>query len=119
VALINHNDIKVILIKLFVWLWSSRRKIIFNQLLIKAHKAGKPLDDIIKNMNDVIEDYQMKSRPQFAAKVGMVDEIVDMPKLRDYITAFADAVYQDPASVCPIHQMITPRTIREFETFQK
>ena len=44
----------------------------------------------------------------------MVDEIVDMTKLRDYMVAFTDAAYQNPTAICPVHQMILPRICRDF-----
>lgn len=59
-------------------------------------------------MNDMIQLYHEKSRPEYCAKVGMVDEIVDMTELRPYIQAFTEAVYQNPKSICPMHQMVTP-----------
>ena len=83
--------------------------------LVKDKEAGRPLDDTIAQMNRLIEDYGEKSRPKFAAKLGMADEIVDMPLLRGYIEAFTESAYQDPASICPFHQMLTPRAIREHE----
>ncbi len=45
----------------------------------------------------------------------MVDEIVDLPMLRNYIVAFTDAAYQNPKAICPFHQMVTPRAIREWD----
>ena len=53
------------------------------------------------------------------SKAGLVDEIVDMPMMRNYIVAFADSCYQNPESICPFHQMLLPRTIRDFDTFKK
>ena len=32
--------------------------------------------------------------------------------LRDYLKGFAGALYQNPISICPRHQMLTPRIIR-------
>ena len=49
----------------------------------------------------------------------MVDEIVDMTELRPYIKAFTEAVYQNPKSICPMHQMVTPRAIREWNDAHK
>ena len=49
----------------------------------------------------------------------MVDEIVDMTELRPYIQAFTEAVYQNPKSICPMHQMVTPRAIREWTDAHK
>ena len=70
-------------------------------------------------MNANIQDYAEKSKPQYCALKGMVDEIVDMPALRGYMVAFADSAYQNPKAICPFHQMLLPRAIREFDKFQK
>jgi glutaconyl-CoA decarboxylase len=51
--------------------------------------------------------------------MGFVDEIAPLPGLRAYVRAFAGAVYQNPKSICPFHQMLLPRTLRDFETFVK
>ena len=82
--------------------------------LVKDRKAGKPLDDTIAKMNALINEYNEKSKPAFCAKEGFVDEIVDMPMLRNYMLAFTDAVYQNPESICPVHQMLLPRIIRDY-----
>ena len=87
--------------------------------LVKASKAGQPLDDIIENMNELINAYHVKSRPKFAAKLGMVDEIVPMDDLRNYMMAFTQAAYQNPSTICPPHQMLTPRCIREYNKTKK
>jgi glutaconyl-CoA decarboxylase len=42
----------------------------------------------------------------------MVDEVVKMGDLRNYLKAFAGAAYQNPTSICPQHHLITPRVIR-------
>lgn len=91
----------------------------FSRRLAKDHKAGKDLEPTIEKMNKLINEYTAKSRPDYCAKTGMVDEIVPLYDLRGYITAFANAVYQNPKSICAFHQMILPRAIREFETFTK
>ena len=70
-------------------------------------------------MNDMIQLYHEKSRPAYCAKVGMVDEIVDMTDIRPYIQAFTEAAYQNPKSICPMHQMVTPRAIREWNDAHK
>ena len=85
--------------------------------LVKANKAGQPLDDIIENMNELINAYYSKSRPKFAAKLGMVDEIVPMDDLRNYMMAFTQAAYQNPTTICPPHQMLAPRCIREYNMY--
>ena len=87
--------------------------------LVKANKAGQPLDDIIENMNELINAYYSKSRPKFAAKLGMVDEIVPMDDLRNYMMAFTQAAYQNPTTICPPHQMLAPRCIREYNKTKK
>ena len=48
-----------------------------------------------------------------------MDEVVDMPMLRNYIVAFAEAVYQNPESICPFHQMLIPRMIRDYDNGHK
>lgn len=80
--------------------------------LVKDQDAGKPLDGTIAKMNDIIQQYQDKSRPAYCAKKGLVDEIVDYSDLRKYCQAFVGCYYQNPKSICAVHQMITPRVIR-------
>ena len=91
----------------------------YSRRLAKDKKAGKDLQPTIDRMNKLIEDFVTKSRPKFCAQDGMVDEIVDMNMIRPYIVAFTEAAYQNPKSVCPFHQMLLPRTIRDFGTFVK
>ena len=91
----------------------------YSRKLVKASKAGEDLAPIIKKMNDMIQLYHEKSRPAYCAKVGMVDEIVDMTDLRPYIQAFTEAAYQNPKSICPMHQMLAPRSTREFINYGK
>lgn len=91
----------------------------YSRRLAKDHKAGKDLQPTIDKMNQLINEYTAKSRPAYCAKIGMVDEIVPLYDLRGYIQAFANAVYQNPKSICAFHQMILPRVIREFETYTK
>jgi len=91
----------------------------YSRRLAKDRKAGKDLQPTIDKMNDLINSFVTNSRPKICAKLGLVDEIVDMNKMRGYIVAFAEAAYQNPASICPFHQMMLPRAIREFDTFKK
>ena len=91
----------------------------YSRKLVKASKAGEDMTPIIDQMNKMIQLYTDKSRPAYCAKMGMVDEIVDMTELRPYLQAFTEAVYQNPKSICPMHQMVTPRACREFETYKK
>ena len=91
----------------------------YSRKLVKASKEGTDMTPIIKQMNKMIQLYTDKSRPAYCAKMGMVDEIVDMTELRPYLQAFTEAVYQNPKSICPMHQMVTPRACREFITYEK
>jgi glutaconyl-CoA decarboxylase len=63
-------------------------------------------------MNQMIQDYQDKSRPAYCAKMGFVDEIASLTGLRAYIQAFTGANYQNPRSITPVHQMLLPRIIK-------
>ncbi|NLN88453.1 MAG: glutaconyl-CoA decarboxylase subunit alpha, partial [Syntrophomonadaceae bacterium] len=65
-----------------------------------------------EKMNEIVQDYHDKSRPIYCAKTGFVDEICDLSDLRKYCIAFVGASYQNPTSICPPHQMITPRVIK-------
>ena len=91
----------------------------YSRRLAKDKKAGKDLQPTIDKMNALIEAFHTKSRPKVCAELGLVDEIVDFTNLRGYVEAFAEAAYQNPKSVCPFHQMLLPRAIREFDTFTK
>ncbi len=84
----------------------------FARRLVKEKDSGKPLDPVIKQMNKTVQEYVDKSRPSYCAKMGLVDEIVPMRDLRKYLVAFANCAYQNPASICPQHQMILPRVIK-------
>lgn len=91
----------------------------YSRRLAKDRKAGKDLQPTIDKMNDLIQAFHTKSRPKVCAELGLVDEIVDMTALRGYVEAFTEAAYQNPESICPFHQMLLPRAIREFDTFVK
>ena len=91
----------------------------YSRKLVKEKKAGTDLKPTIDKMNEMIQMYTDKSRPKYCTVKGMADEIVDLTEIRPYIQAFTEAAYQNPESICPFHQMITPRAIREFETFKK
>ena len=84
----------------------------YSRRLVKDDKSGKDLQETIEKMNKLIEDYRKKSEPMYTAKTGMVDEIVNLNALRNYIVAFAQSVYQNPKEICPVHQMMLPRIIR-------
>lgn len=81
--------------------------------LVREKKAGHDLGPTIDKMNAMIQDYNEKSRPAYCAKMGFVDEIVKLPQLRRYVLAFTAAAYQNPKSICPAHQMLLPRVIRD------
>jgi len=83
--------------------------------LVKEQKAGNDLQPTIDKMNKLIQEYSDKSRPKFCAKLGLCDEIVDMNDMRPYIQAFVNSCYQNPTSICPFHQMLLPRIIRDFD----
>ena len=65
-----------------------------------------------QKMNEMAKKYYDTSRPDYCARHGFVDEIVDLTALRNYLKAFAGAVYQNPQSICPRHHMLLPRIIR-------
>ena len=81
--------------------------------LVREKKAGHDLGPTIDKMNALIQDYNDKSKPAYCAKMGFVDEIVKMPALRNYVLAFTEAAYQNPKAICPFHQMLLPRIIRD------
>ena len=91
----------------------------YSRKLVKAKKAGEPLQPIIDKMNAMIQMYTDKSRPKYCTKQGMVDEIVDLTDLRPYIQAFTEAYYQNAQAICPMHQMLAPRSTREFINYGK
>jgi len=80
--------------------------------LVKEEAAGNDLGPVLDKMNQMIKDYQDKSRPAYCAMKGLVDEIVELPALRRYIQAFVGANYQNPRSITPVHQMLLPRIIK-------
>ncbi len=87
----------------------------YSRRLVKDQDSGKDLQPTIDKMNDLIQKYIDNSKPAYCAKSGMVDELVDMDKIRNYMVAFTDAAYQNPKSICPVHQMILPRVCRDYE----
>jgi glutaconyl-CoA decarboxylase len=84
----------------------------FSRRLVKEKKAGKPLQPVIDKMNQMAQEYHDYSRPAYCARKGFVDEVVKMSAIRKYLAAFAGCVYQNPKSICPQHQMLTPRVIK-------
>jgi glutaconyl-CoA decarboxylase subunit alpha len=84
----------------------------YSRRLVKEKDAGRPLEPVIEKMNILAKEYHDNSRPAYCAKYGMVDEVVKMKELRNYLKAFAGSAYQNPKSICPQHHLITPRIIR-------
>jgi len=84
----------------------------YSRRLVKEKAAGKPLEPIIDSMNKLAQEYYDYSRPAYCAKHGLVDEVVNLSDLRKYLVAFTSASYQNPRSICPQHQMLTPRSIK-------
>ncbi|CAG4885400.1 Glutaconyl-CoA decarboxylase subunit alpha [Georgfuchsia toluolica] len=80
--------------------------------LVKEEEGGRDIGPTLDKMNQMIQDYQDKSRPAYCAKKGFVDEIVSLTDLRKYIQAFTGANYQNPKSITPVHQMLLPRIIK-------
>ena len=91
----------------------------YSRRLVKDKKEGKDLQPTIDKMNNLIDMFREKSRPQFCAEDGMVDEIVDMTAIRGYLYAFTCAAYQNPKSICAFHQMLLPRSLKDFDTYKK
>ena len=79
---------------------------------VKEKDSGRPLEPLAQKMNEMAKKYYDTSRPDYCARHGLLDEIVELPALRSYLKAFAGAVYQNPASICPRHQLLLPRIIR-------
>jgi glutaconyl-CoA decarboxylase len=84
----------------------------FGRRLAKEQQAGRDLQPVVDKMNELVDQYRGNSHPVFCALRGFVDEVVPFENLRRYAVAFANAVHQNPSSICPHHQMITPRLIR-------
>jgi len=84
----------------------------FSRRLVKEQDAGNDLQPVVDQMNELARLYHERSRPEYCARRGFVDEVVNFEDLRRYMVAFAGAAYQNPKSICPHHQMLTPRTIR-------
>ena len=84
----------------------------FSRRLVKEKNAGRPLEPIIEEMNKLVKEYHDNSRPIYCAQHGLVDEVTKMTEIRQYMLAFAGAVYQNPKSICPQHQMMLPRIIK-------
>ena len=84
----------------------------FARRLVKEKDAGNPLEPVIDSMNALAQQYHDQSRPEYCAKAGLVDEVVPVAKLRNYMVAFTRSCYQNPRSICPHHLMLVPRSIK-------
>ena len=84
----------------------------YSRRLVKEKDADRDIQPVIDKMNDIVQGYHDNSRPAFCAKYGLVDEVIPMNKMRDYLVAFSGACYQNPKSICPHHQMMLPRIIK-------
>ena len=84
----------------------------FSRRLVKEKDAGRPLEPVIEEMNKLVKEYYDNSRPTYCAQYGLVDEVAKMTAIRNYLSAFAGAAYQNPKSICPQHQMMLPRIIK-------
>jgi glutaconyl-CoA decarboxylase len=91
----------------------------YSRRLAKDKKAGKDLQPTIDKMNALIQNYVERSSPRYCGKLGLVDEVVQMNMMRNYIIAFTESCYQNPKSICPVHQMLLPRVIRDFDNVFK
>lgn len=91
----------------------------YSRRLVKDHKSGKDLNPTIDKMNELIEEYKSKSNPGYCAEKGFVDEIVKLTDMRKYLTAFVYSAYQNPKSICAVHQMLLPRVIRDYDNLNK
>lgn len=115
----NAFSIGTVATEVYVMHGETAANAMYSRRLVKDQKEGKSLDATIAKMNDLIQDYAKKSRFNACAEQGFVDEIVDMTMIRPYIKAFTNACYQNPKAICAFHQMLTPRTSRDFETYTK
>ena len=91
----------------------------YSRKLVKDKKAGKDLQPTVGKMNELIKKFHDESRPKACAVTGMVDEIVDMTMIRPYIEAFVESAYQNPKGICAFHQMLLPRSTRDFDSYTK
>ena len=88
----------------------------YSRKLTREYNAGEDVSDTVAKMNTMMQDYHEKSRPAYIAKLGLLDEIVPLKSLRNYLVAFTEAAYQNPRSICPFQLMLTPRVIRDYNS---
>lgn len=84
----------------------------YSRRLVKEKDSGNDLEPVIEKMNDLAQLYVDRSRPEYCAKRGFVDEVASFTKIRGYMQAFVGAAYQNPTSFCPHHHKMLPRLIR-------
>lgn len=93
---------------------------VYSRRLVREAAAGKDLGPTIQAMNDLVQKYKDTSeKPSFIVKTGLAEECLELTKIREYFCAFAEAAYQNPASTCPPHLMLTPRIIRDYDNRKK
>ena len=111
----NNNNVFTLgtpLTEIYVMHGETAAAASYARRLVKEEDAGNDLSPVLDKMNQMIQDYQDKSRPAYCAKSGFVDEIVALTEPRHYIKAFVGASYQNPRSITPVHQMLLPRIIK-------
>ena len=92
-------------------------QLVLKELLVDANNsANSNVDLSVLASGESGDAVLYKQLTKYCTIMGMADEIVDMTDIRPYIQAFTEAVYQNPETICPFHQMVTPRAIREWNT---
>lgn len=111
----NAFSLGTVATEIYVMHGETAAAAMYGRRLVKDQAAGRDLQPTIDKMNDMIASYAAKSHADYCAKAGLVDEVVALDSLRGYLKAFACAAYQNPASICPHHQMMLPRVIADFD----
>lgn len=114
----NAFSLGTVATEIYVMHGETAASAMYARRLVKDDAAGKDLQPTIDRMNQLIQNYNDKSRPEYCAATGMVDEIVPLKDLRSWLMAFIGAVYQNPSSICPVHQMVLPRIIADYNRIQ-
>jgi len=79
----NAFSLGTVATEIYVMHGETAAAAMYARRLVKDSMEGKDLQPVIDKMNRMISDYAAKSRPEFCAKTGMVDEIVPLKSLRD------------------------------------
>jgi glutaconyl-CoA decarboxylase len=111
----NAFSLGVATTEIYVMFGETAAAAMYSRRLAKDQQTGQDLQHTIDKMNKLIEEYVVKSKPSFCAENGYVDEVVNMTELRKYISAFTHAAYQNPKSFCAFHQMLLPRSLRDYD----